>query len=104
MNNMQKWKAGWTGPDQKIKYRKAASREEIDGLVFLSRVISVIAEDDCTEFIFLECDLVSFISVKYFDDGKILVGRWKKKDNPYNSILFRNEYGQLQALKKENKE
>lgn len=70
MNNMQKWKAGWTGPDQKIKYRKAASREEIDDLVFLSRVISVIAEDDCTEFIFLECDLVSFISVKYFDDGK----------------------------------
>ena len=63
MNNMQKWKAGWTGPDQKIKYRKAASREEIDDLVFLSRVISVIAEDDCTEFIFLECDLVSFISV-----------------------------------------
>ena len=37
----------------------------------------------------------------YFDDGKILVGRWKNKDNPYNSILFRNEYGQLQALKKE---
>ena len=94
MNNMQKWKAGWTGPDQKIKYRKAASREEIDDLVFLSRVISVIPEDDCTEFIFLE----------YFDDGKILVGRWKNKDNPYNSILFRNEYGQLQALKKENKE
>ena len=104
MNNMQKWKAGWTGPDQKIKYRKAASREEIDDLVFLSRVISVIAEDDCTEFIFLECDLVSFISVKYFDDGKILVGRWKKKDNPSTSILFRNEFGQLQALRKENKE
>ena len=82
MNNMQKWKAGWTGPNQKIKYRKAASREEIDDLVFLSRVISV----------------------KYFEDGKILVGRWKNKDNPYNSILFRNEYGQLQALRKEAKE
>lgn len=64
--------------------------------------ISSIAEDDCTEFVFLECDLVSFISVKYFDDGKILVGRWKNKDNPYNSILFRNEYGQLQALRKED--
>lgn len=79
MNNMQKWKAGWNGPDQKIKYRKAASREEIDDLVFLSRVISVIPRMDCTEFIFLECDLVSFISVKYFDDGKILVGRWKNQ-------------------------
>ena len=84
MNNMQKWKAGWTGPDQKIKYRKVASREEIDDLVFLSRVISVIAEDDCTEFIFLECDLVSFISVKYFDDGKILVG----KTRITHTILF----------------
>ena len=48
--------------------------------------------------------IVCVTAVKYFDDGKILVGRWKNKDNPYNSILFRNEYGQLQALKKENKE
>lgn len=102
MNYMQKWKAGWTGPDQKIKYRKAY-KEEIDDLVFLSRVISVIAEDDCTEFVFLESDLVTFISVKYHKNGLVEVGTWENKDNPY-IYIFRDEYGQLQSLREADNE
>lgn len=102
MNYMEEWKAGRTESGQKIEYREAL-REEIDPLVFLSRVISVIAEDDCTEFVFLESDLITFISVKYHKDGLVEVGTWENKDNPY-IYIFRDEYGQLQSLREADNE
>lgn len=102
MNQMTEWKAGRIEPGQKIKYRKSC-REAIDDLVFLSRAISVIPCDGYTEFVFLKADYETFISVKYHNDGSVEVGTWENKDNPY-TYIFRDEYGQLQALIKENKE
>lgn len=102
MNYMEKWKAGYTDPEQIIEYREAI-KGEVDSLVFLSRVITVIDEDDFTEFIFLNTDLETFFSVRYHKNGLVELGTWINPDSPYK-IMLRNEYGQLQALREADNE
>ena len=95
MNNMTEWKSGRYGLVENIKYR-TANEHEIDDLVFLSRAISVISEQNYTEFVFLKPDLITFISVVYRSNGSIEAAEWINKRNPY-IYIFRNECGQLQS-------
>ena len=79
---------------------KAIEKETIDDLIFLSRAISVMIEEDYTEFVFLKPDFITFISIKYYKGGNTTAAEWINRENPY-IYLFRNEYGQLQSGIKE---
>ena len=74
---------------------KVISREDIDDLVFLCVNVAVVAEKGYVEHVFMRLDFITFISIRYYDNGEITADIWKNRENPY-AFLFRNEFGHLQ--------
>lgn len=80
---------------EEIKY-KEIEKESVDDLVFLCINISTIAEADHIEHVFMRLDFVTFISVRYYENGQVMAATWSNEENPY-AFLFRNDFGQLQS-------